>query len=63
MSFNRPQRKHIETLERRLDHLHERVNTYYGSSPSYDQSEAAALRWILRYVKEQEDVRTEDVHM
>lgn len=45
--MTRRERDHLQTLQRRMEHLEARI-TAAGRDRSYDRAELAALRWALR---------------
>ncbi len=40
-------KEHREIIQRRIDHLTDRIHNYKGKSSSYDRHELSALRTIL----------------
>lgn len=46
------ERRRIQTLEKRRDHLAERIAQNPDRNLSYDRAELGALNWALQYIKE-----------
>ena len=45
------QKRNVEMLERRRDHLAARVANYQGRSPSWDKAELVAISWAVRVIQ------------
>ena len=50
--FNKDERRKIEVLEKRRDHLAERIASNPYKNLSYDKAELGALNWVLNELKE-----------
>lgn len=46
--MNRRDRERVKTLERRRNHLADRIKSYHGKDPNRDRAELHALNWVLR---------------
>ena len=47
-------RKHIETIERRILDLETRLDNYRGRDPGPARRELAAMRWAVRILRRQQ---------
>lgn len=49
--MTKKQRKILEQLQRRRDHLANRIRDYRGSNDSYDRAECSALGYAIRIIE------------
>ncbi len=55
--------KHYEVIQRRIDHLANRIASNPGRDLSYDKREMSALRWAIRVIDQGERVCQELSHV